>query len=148
MAGIMDKPNKIKAKLIVEVEAEFYDDESSEETLRYCVEQDLEDAGFNVIDVSVMEWGDIMKTEESLREVIIHDVYSRLDSLGYGKKQSGAGYIYYIVNGKQMTVSEYTDYCIKMELKKFGIKKWRFQKEKKNKDEWWYEVWIYRNMDI
>lgn len=52
-----DKPNKIKAKLIVEVEAEFYDDELSEETLRYCVEQDLEDAGFNFIDVSVMKWG-------------------------------------------------------------------------------------------
>lgn len=33
----------------------FYDNESSEETLRYCVEQDLEDAGFNVIDVSVMK---------------------------------------------------------------------------------------------
>ena len=60
MSKTMDKPNKVKAKLIVEVEAEFYDDESSEETLRYCVEQDLEDAGLNVIDVSVMEWGDIM----------------------------------------------------------------------------------------
>lgn len=36
-------------------EADFYDNESSEETLRYCVEQDLEDAGFNVIDVSVMK---------------------------------------------------------------------------------------------
>lgn len=94
MSKTMDKPNKVKAKLIVEVEGEFYDDESSEETLRYCVEQDLEDAGLNVIDVSVMEWGDIMITEESLREVIIHDVYSRLDSLGYGKKQSGAGYVY------------------------------------------------------
>lgn len=55
VARIIDKPNKIKVKLIVEVEAEFYDDESSEETLRYCVEQDLEDAGFNVIDVSVMK---------------------------------------------------------------------------------------------
>ena len=55
MARIIDKPNKIKAKLIVEVEADFYDNESSEETLRYCVEQDLEDAGFNVIDVSVMK---------------------------------------------------------------------------------------------
>lgn len=55
MARIIDKPNKIKVKLIVEVEAEFYDDESSEEILRYCVEQDLEDAGFNVIDVSVMK---------------------------------------------------------------------------------------------
>lgn len=55
MARIIDKPNKIKAKLIVEVESDFYDNESSEETLRYCVEQDLEDAGFNVIDVSVMK---------------------------------------------------------------------------------------------
>ena len=57
MSRIKDNPNKVKAKLIVEVEAEFYDNESSEETLRYCVEQDLEDAGFNVIDVSVMKWG-------------------------------------------------------------------------------------------
>lgn len=48
-----DKPNKIRARLTVEVETEFYDDESSEETVRYCVEQDLEDAGLNVIDVSV-----------------------------------------------------------------------------------------------
>lgn len=55
MSRIMNKPNKVKAKLIVEVEAEFYDNESSEETLRYCVEQDLEDAGFDVIDVSVLE---------------------------------------------------------------------------------------------
>ena len=55
MARIMDKPNKVKAKLIIEVEAEFYDNESSEETLRYCVEQDLKNAGLNVIDVSVME---------------------------------------------------------------------------------------------
>ena len=57
MKILKNKVNKIKAKFIVEVEAEFYDNESSEETLRYCVEQDLEDAGFNVIDVSVMKWG-------------------------------------------------------------------------------------------
>lgn len=50
---IKDEPNKIKARLTVEVEAEFYDNESSEETIRYCVEQDLEDAGLDVIDVSV-----------------------------------------------------------------------------------------------
>lgn len=55
MSITMEKPNKVKARLIVEVEAEFYDKESSEETLRYCVEQDLEDAGLNVIDVSVMK---------------------------------------------------------------------------------------------
>ena len=51
--NVKEKPNKVKAKLIIDIEAEFYDDESSEETLRYCVEQDLEDNGFNVIDVSV-----------------------------------------------------------------------------------------------
>jgi len=51
--NVKDKPNKVRAKLIVDIEAEFYDDESSTETLRHCVEQDLEDAGFNVIDVSV-----------------------------------------------------------------------------------------------
>lgn len=39
--AIQDNLNKIKAKLTVEVEAEFYDDESSEETVRYCVEQIL-----------------------------------------------------------------------------------------------------------
>lgn len=55
MLKTMDKPNKVKAKLLVEVEAEFYDNESPEETLRYCVEQDLEDAGLNVIDVSVLK---------------------------------------------------------------------------------------------
>ena len=52
---VKDKPNKRRAKLLVEVDAEFYDDETSEETLRYCVEQDLEDAGFNIIDVSVIK---------------------------------------------------------------------------------------------
>lgn len=50
---IKNSPNKIKVKLTVEVEAEFYDNESDEETVRYCVEQDLEDAGLNVIDVSI-----------------------------------------------------------------------------------------------
>ena len=69
MTRIMEKPNKVKAKLIVEVETEFYDDESSEETLRYCVEQDLEDAGFNVIDVSVVKWGEIMKNFRNTDEL-------------------------------------------------------------------------------
>jgi len=48
-----DKPNKITATLKVVITGEFYDDEASEETLRYCAEQDLEDAGFDV-EVSVM----------------------------------------------------------------------------------------------
>lgn len=52
---IKDRPNKVRAKLIIDVEGEFYDDESTAETLRYCVEQDLEDAGFNVIDSEVFK---------------------------------------------------------------------------------------------
>ena len=48
-----DKPNKVTATLKIVITGEFYDDEASEETLRYCVEQDLEDAGFDV-EVSVM----------------------------------------------------------------------------------------------
>ena len=51
---VKTEPNKVTAVLKVVVTGEFYDDEASEETLRYCVEQDLEDAGFDV-DVSVME---------------------------------------------------------------------------------------------
>lgn len=52
---VLDKPNKIEATLIVKVAMEFYDDESSKETVRYCVEQYLEDSGVDVIDVSIKE---------------------------------------------------------------------------------------------
>ena len=48
-----DKPNKVAAVLKVVITGEFYDDDSSAETLRYCVEQALEDAGFEV-DVTVI----------------------------------------------------------------------------------------------
>lgn len=47
-------PNKITATMKLVVAGEFYDDEASEETLRYCIEQDLEDAGFDV-DVSLLK---------------------------------------------------------------------------------------------
>lgn len=47
-------PNKITATMKLVVTGEFYDDEASEETLRYCIEQDLEDAGFDV-DVSMLK---------------------------------------------------------------------------------------------
>lgn len=43
-----DKPNKMTATLKVVITGEFYDDEASEETLRYYAEQALEDAGFDV----------------------------------------------------------------------------------------------------
>lgn len=89
MARIMDKPNKIKAKLIVEVEAEFYDDESSEETLRYCVEQDLEDAGLNIIDVSVDNTREMIdRLKRNKEEIAMNisestDYYSFLQGFDY-----------------------------------------------------------------
>ena len=46
---------KVKCKLVVEVEAEFDDLESDEQTVRYLVEQDLEDAGFDVNSCAVTE---------------------------------------------------------------------------------------------
>lgn len=51
---MMDKPNKVTTTLKVVVTGEFYDDEATEERLRYVVEQDLEDAGFDV-DVALLK---------------------------------------------------------------------------------------------
>lgn len=55
-----DKPNKVTATLKVVVTGEFYDDDSTEETLRYAIEQDLEDAGFEV-DVSLLKKQEAIK---------------------------------------------------------------------------------------
>lgn len=63
-----------------------------------------------------------MVSEEKARKLIIQNVYKCIDVLGYGKKEHRAGSVCYIVNGKEMTVSEYYDYCIKRELNKFEIK--------------------------
>ena len=51
---IKETPNKITAVLKVTATAEFFDDEASEETVRYMIEQDLEDAGFDV-DVALLK---------------------------------------------------------------------------------------------
>lgn len=48
---VADKPNRVETILIIKVAAEFYDDEASEETIRSCVEQDLKDAGYEVIKI-------------------------------------------------------------------------------------------------
>ena len=45
---------KYEATLLVHVSADLDDEESTEDTLRYLVEQDLEDAGFDV-EVSVVK---------------------------------------------------------------------------------------------
>lgn len=52
--NVMYKPKKVTTTLRVVITGEFYDEEASEETLRYCVEQDLEDSGFEV-QVSVLK---------------------------------------------------------------------------------------------
>ena len=51
---IKEEPHKVTAALKVIITGEFYGDEASEETLRYFVEQDLEDDGFDV-DVEVLK---------------------------------------------------------------------------------------------
>ena len=63
-----DKPNKVTTTLKVVITGEFYDDEASEETVRYAIEQDLEDAGFDV-DVA------ILKEQESKQAVITTNSY-------------------------------------------------------------------------
>lgn len=48
---------KIKAKLVIEIESEFDDDKenATADTLSYCVEQDLEDMGYQVDSCEVVE---------------------------------------------------------------------------------------------
>lgn len=57
---IKETPNKITAVLKVIATAEFFDDEASEETVRYAIEQDLEDAGFDV-DVAILKEQEAVK---------------------------------------------------------------------------------------
>lgn len=63
-----------------------------------------------------------MVSEEKAKAIIIKDVYNRIDAMGYGVKQKSFGSVLYDVKGKIMTFSEYYKYCVKQELKKFGIK--------------------------
>ena len=61
---IKETPNKITAVLKVTATAEFFDDEASEETVRYAIEQDLEDAGFDV-DVALLKEQEPKKQENT-----------------------------------------------------------------------------------
>lgn len=63
-----------------------------------------------------------MVSEEKAKKIIIENVYKTLDALGYGVKKDLSGTVVYYVKGKPMTLSEYQSYCIKKELKKFGIR--------------------------
>ncbi len=61
-----ETPNKITAVLKVTATADFFDDEASEETIRYAIEQDLEDAGFDV-DVALLKEQDPVKPHYNAR---------------------------------------------------------------------------------
>ena len=63
-----------------------------------------------------------MVSEEKAKELIRQNVFKTYDKLGYGKKIDSLGCVQYSVKGRIMTLSEYIDYCIKQEFKKFGIK--------------------------
>lgn len=67
-----DKPNKVTATLKVIVTGEFYDDEATEETLRYAVEQDLEDAGFDV-DVSMLKEQEAVEFAKEIMSDAVHE---------------------------------------------------------------------------
>ena len=90
-------PNKITATLKLVVTGEFYDDEASEETLRYCIEQDLEDAGFDV-DVS------LLKEQEAKQVVGIADSVEGIE-VGYCPSCDRA-----IVN-KKIDETKFCKYC-------------------------------------
>lgn len=62
-----------------------------------------------------------MVDEEKAKSLIKQLVYKSYDSLGYGKKVQTFGCVQYNVNGKIMSLSEYQDYCLRKELKKFEI---------------------------
>ena len=59
-----DEPNKITATLKVVVTGELYGDEASEETLRYFVEQDLEDDGGFDVDVELLKEQEPLAVDE------------------------------------------------------------------------------------
>ena len=63
-----------------------------------------------------------MVGEEKIKQLIIKNVYQHYDRFDYGIKINGVGIVLYQVGKKQMTVSEYINYCIKKELKRFNIK--------------------------
>lgn len=49
---------KIKAKLLIEVETDFDDNISDEDTVAFCIEEDLEDLGWQVNEVKVYKEDD------------------------------------------------------------------------------------------
>ena len=63
-----------------------------------------------------------MVSKEKAKELIRQNVFKTYDKLEYGKKIDSFGCVQYSVKGRIMTLSEYIDYCIKQEFKKFGIK--------------------------
>ena len=69
-----DEPNKITATLKVVVTGEFYDDDATEETLRYAVEQDLEDAGFDV-DVALLKEQEPKEVKDKSTRIKLFDEY-------------------------------------------------------------------------
>lgn len=78
-------PNKITATMKLVVTGEFYDDEASEETLRYCIEQDLEDAGFEV-DVSLLKEQETMEKRDDPIKPTLNESHSYVsDAFKCGK---------------------------------------------------------------
>ena len=69
-----DKPNTVRGRFKILASAEFYDDEATDETLRYCIEQDLEDAGLDVRVEHLTRDESVTPICGSLRNVSLHNV--------------------------------------------------------------------------
>lgn len=45
---------KIRTRLLIDIEATYEDNqENTEETIRYCIEQDLQDIGYDVYNIKI-----------------------------------------------------------------------------------------------
>lgn len=59
---------KVKAKLIIDIETEYNDNpENNAETLRFCVEQDLEDIGYTVNEVDVVDGTEVIEFDNTTK---------------------------------------------------------------------------------
>ncbi len=96
--GMDDKPNKVTTVLKVVVTGEFYDDDATEETLRYAVEQDLEDAGFDVDVALLKEQPEIVRCRDCYFGKLLNNSPYLLCSHSYHKGNSFVG-DYYCASG-------------------------------------------------
>lgn len=56
----------VRAKLVLDVAVELWDDQATPESVRYLVEQDLEDLGYDVYETRLMKAEDVTDDESGV----------------------------------------------------------------------------------